>query len=177
MGAVTGVGEYVVFYAPEAAQAKVARWRSMLIQRLISTAVSVAIGAAIWYFFPSQVGSWGPWLVGSALVIGLIWVIISVTGMLIARGDAKQVAPGPAFAVTRDGVWVAQVWLTWPEVGSVLANPGRFGRSARLTVDARDGRSVAVPLEYLSALPANIDSAVRALSGGRCWIDLSRLDD
>ena len=167
-----GVGEYVVFYAPEAVQAKVARWRSMLIQRLISTAVSVAIGAAIWYFFPTQVGSWGPWLVGSALVIGLIWVIVSVTGMLIARGDAKQAKGTKRSLPSR-----AQLWLTWPEVGAVLANPGRFGRSPRLRVDARDGRSAAVPMDYLSALPANIDSAVRALSGGRCWIDLSRLDD
>lgn len=177
MGAVNGVGEYVVFYAPEAVQAKVKRWRSMLIQRLISTAISVAIGAAVWYFFADQVGSWGPWLVGSALVVGLIWVIVSVTGLVIARRDAAQVQPGPAFAVTRDGVWIAQLWLTWPEVGAVLANPGRFGRSARLVVNARDGRSAAVPMEYLTALPANIDSAVRALSGGRCWIDLSRLDD
>ena len=74
-------------------------------------------------------------------------------------------------------MWIANLWLTWPEVGAVLANPGRFGRSARLAVQGRDGRSAAVPMEYLSALPANIDSAVRALSGGRCWIDLSRLDD
>lgn len=172
-----GVGEYVVFYAPEAVQAKVKRWRSMLIQRLISTAFSVAVGAAVWYFFAAQVGSWGPWLVGSALVIGLIWVIISTVGLLIARSEARTVAPGPAFAVTRDGVWIANLWLTWPEVGAVQANPGRFGRSARLAVQGRDGRSAAVPMEYLSALPANIDSAVRALSGGRCWIDLSRLDD
>ncbi len=172
-----GVGEYVVFYAPEVVQAKVKRWRSMLIQRLISTAISVAIGAAIWYFFAAQVGSWGPWLIGSALVIGLIWVVVSVTGLLVVRRDGRQAQPGPAFAVTRDGVWIAQLWLTWPEVAAILANPGRFGRSAQLKVQSRDGRSAAVPMEYLSALPANIDSAVRALSGGRSWIDLSRLDD
>ena len=59
----------------------------------------------------------------------------------------------------------------------MLANPGRFGRSATLAVHARDGRTASVPMEYLTALPASIDSAVRALSGGRCWIDLSRLDD
>jgi len=174
---VNGVGEYVVFYAPEAAQAKVSRWRSMLIQRLISTAISVAIGAAIWYFFSTQVGNFGVWLVGSALVAGLIWVIVTVVGLLIARRDAKQVSAGPAFAVTRDGVWVAGLWLTWPEVGAFRAAPGRFGRSAQLRVEARDGRSAGVPMEYLSALPASIDSAVRALSGGRSWIDLSRLDD
>ena len=96
---------------------------------------------------------------------------------LAIRSRRDRVLPGPAFAVTRDGVWIANLWLTWPEVGAVLANPGRFGRSARLAVQGRDGRSAAVPMEYLSALPANIDSAVRALSGGRCWIDLSRLDD
>ena len=172
-----GVGEYVVFYAPELVQAKTKRWRSMLIQRLISTAISVAIGAAIWYFFAAQVGSWGPWLVGSALVIGLIWVIVSVTGLLIVRKDGKHVGPGPAFAVTRDGVWAANLWLTWPEVGAVRADPSRFGRSPRLTLQGRDGRAATVPMDYLRALPANIDSAVRALSAGRTWIDLSRLDD
>lgn len=76
----------------------------MLIQRLISTAFSVAAGAAVCNFFAAQVGSWGPWLVGSALVISLIWVIISTVGLLIARKEARTVAPGSAFAVTRDGV-------------------------------------------------------------------------
>ncbi|MFT4295045.1 MAG: hypothetical protein QM582_06490 [Micropruina sp.] len=172
-----GAGEYVVFYAPEAVRAKTGRWRSMLIQRLVSTAISVAIGGAVWYFFAAQVGSFGPWLVGSALVVGLIWVIVTVTGLLRVRADAKLVVPGPAFATTRDGVWTAGLWLPWPEVGSFRAAPGRLGRSPQLRVESRDGRSAAVPMEYLSALPANIDSAVRALSGGRSWIDLSRLDD
>ena len=177
MAAVNGGGEYVVYYAPEAAQAAVARRRSMLIQRLISTAVSVAIGGAVWYFFADQVGSFGPWLIGSALAIGLVWVIVTGTGLRQARADAKLVTPGPAFATTRDGVWVAGLWLPWPEVGAFRAAPGRLGRSPLLRVEARDGRSATVPMNYLSALPANIDSAVRALSGGRSWFDLSRLDD
>lgn len=172
-----GIGEYVVFYAPEAVAAKTKRWRSMLVQRLISMGISVAIAIAVWYFFAAQVGQWGPWLVGSAFVVGLVWVIISAIGLLVAQRDGRQVQPGPAFAVTHDGVWIAQLWLTWPEVGSIRAAPGRFGRSARLIVQGRDGRSAVVPMEYLSALPASIDSAVRALSGGRSWIDLSRLDD
>lgn len=172
-----GAGEYVVYYAPEAVEAKTKRWRSMLIQRIITGVLSVAIAGAIWYFFANAVGSLGPWLLGSAIVFGLIWIVISVVGLLIARSDGRQVQPGPAFAVTRDGVWIAQLWLPWPEVGQILANPGRFGRSPRLSVQGRDGRNAAVPMEYLSALPASIDSAVRALSAGRTWIDLSRLDD
>ena len=177
MAAVNGGGEYVVYYAPDAALTKVKRRRSMLIQRLFSTAISIGIGAAIWYFFADQVGSFGPWLVGSAIVIGLIWIAITLTAWLIAKSDAKQVAPGPAFATTRDGVWIAGLWLLWPEVGSFRAAPGRLGRSPLLRVESRDGRAASVPMDYLSALPANIDSAVRALSGGRSWIDLSRLDD
>ncbi len=177
MAAVNGGGEYVVYYAPEAAQAAVKRRRSMLIQRLISTAVSVGIGAAVWYFFAAQVGAFGPWLVGSALAIGLIWVLVTGAGLWQARADARAVLPGPAFATTREGVWVAGLWLFWPEVGAFRASPGRLGRSPLLRVEARDGRAAAVPMSYLSALPANIDSAVRALSGGRSWIDLSRLDD
>ncbi len=69
---------------------------------------------------------------------------------------------------------MAGLWLIWPEVGALLATPGRFGRSPLLLVGPRDGRARPFPMEYLSALPASLDSAVRALSGGRCWIDLSR---
>ncbi len=172
-----GAGEYVVSYAPEAVRAKVARWRSLLIQRIITMVISIGIAAAIWYFFAEQIGWFGPWLVGSAVVGGLVWVIVSVTGFLLTRRDGREVIGGPAFAVTPAGVWSAGLWLTWPEVGSFQAPPGRFGRSPRLLVQGRDGRASAVPMEYLSALPASLDSAVRALSGGRCWIDLSRLDD
>ena len=107
-----GVGEYVVFYAPEAVQAKVKRWRSMLIQRLISTAISVAIGAAVWYFFADQVGSWGPWLVGSALVVGLIWVIVSVTGLVIARTFITLIAGIGRMDFRR--------FITWSGVGAVI---------------------------------------------------------
>ena len=37
--------------------------------------------------------------------------IVTGTGLRQARADAKLVTPGPAFATTRDGVWVAGLWL------------------------------------------------------------------
>jgi hypothetical protein len=40
----------------------------------------------------------------------------------------------------------------------------------------RDNSTVKVPLEVTDAMPASLDSVVRVLSGGRTWVDLSRLD-
>ena len=79
--------------------------------------------------------------------------------------------------MTREGLWIADRALTWPELGGVRAKQRFFGGSPDLIVDARDGGSAALPMDYLSEKPATIDSAIRALSGGRQWIDLSRLDD
>ena len=90
-----------------------------------------------------------------ALAVGLVWLIIALTGLLIARSDAKQVNPGPAFATTRDGVWIAGLWLSWPEVGSFRAAPGRLGRSPQLRVEGRDGRAATVPMaERYGVCPA-----------------------
>jgi len=45
-----------------------------------------------------------------------------------------------------------------------------------LVATSRDQRSFSVPLDFTEAMPASVDSAMRVLSAGRVWVDLSRLD-
>ena len=89
--------------------------------------------------------------------------------------DAYE-ATGLAIGVNRDGVMIAQRWLTWPEVGSMVVKPGTWGASNSLVTTARDNTTQRVPLELTDAMPASLDSVVRVLSGGRIGVDLSRLD-
>lgn len=169
---------HVVFsYDPTPAQAKVARWRGVLRQRAISLVLSLAIGVALWYFFAASWGDAGPWLIALPAVTGSLWLLVALGGWLVARSDLKRLGQGPALAVSAAGVWAAQESLDWTQVGGLRAASRSLGRSADLILDGRDGRSIRLPLDYLDALPATLDSAIRALSGGRCWIDFSRLDD
>ncbi|MBK8458854.1 MAG: hypothetical protein IPL43_00410 [Micropruina sp.] len=169
-------GEFVINHAPGNALAKVARRRGALIQRVISLLISLGIGVAIYYFFAEQLGDFRPWVIWFSVGPGVIWALISLTAWLLARAEVRKLGQGPAVAVTREGVWITGNWIPWPSVGALRAKPGRLGRSASLVVDSREGASHSVALDYLDALPATIDSAVRTLSGGRAWIDLSDLD-
>lgn len=170
-------GEFVVSYAPQPALQRVAKRKAEVRQRITSLVISVLIGVAIWYFYRDQLGSWGPWVIALSSVTGLIWLLISLAGLWIARDDAKRVGQGPVVAVTREGLWVAAQWIPWPQVGGLSARPRAFGRSPELVFESRDGAAAKVPMDYVDALPATLDSAIRALSGGRSWIDLSHLDD
>lgn len=170
-------GEFVVSYVRQPALVSVSRWWFTLKMRLISFVVSLLIAFAVWYFFGDRVPGLGPWMVGFSSTLGAVWVAVSLAGWLLARRELTRIGQGPALAVTRDAVWIGGVWVGWPQIGALRAAPRSFGRSPDLVVDLRDGRSTELPLHYLDALPATIDSAIRALSGGRTWIDLSRLDD
>jgi hypothetical protein len=169
-------GEFVINHAPEAARAKAARLRGALIQRGFSLLLSLGIGVAIYYFFAAQLGDFRQWVIWFSVAPGLVWGSISLAAWLLARAEVRKVGSGPALAVTREGVWITQAWLPWPMVGALRARPGRLGGSALLVVESREGATHTVALDYLDALPATIDSAVRTLSGGRSWIDLSHLD-
>jgi hypothetical protein len=81
-----------------------------------------------------------------------------------------------AIGLNRHGVLVGQAWYPWSELGSLVVRPGRFGASARLVATGRDARTAQVLVDYTDALPASLDSAVVAMSGGRARVDLSRLD-
>jgi hypothetical protein len=58
----------------------------------------------------------------------------------------------------------------------MVVKPGSFGASTALVATLRDNSTMKVPLDVTDVMPASLDGVVRVLSGGRSWVDLSRLD-
>lgn len=168
--------EYGVYFRPDLAQARVRTARSQLYWRLGTTAVGAAAVAIAWYFWPAQVGPWAPWYLWTSLAFVIVLGGGNLVHLLRARADAKLAPPGLAVGLNRDGLMIGQRWLPWPEVGDLSVRPGSWGASSSLIATGRDHASSAIPLDYTDTLPATLDSAVRALSSGRAWVDLSRLD-
>ncbi len=168
--------EYGVYYRADVAARELLRARNTLLWRLGSMVVSLALTAGAWYLWPQPFGPWAPWILGASLASGLVSVVFSVIRLVRVRSDAGIAQPGLAIGLNRDGMLIGQQWLVWPEVGSVVVRPGSLGSSMSLVTTTRDRRSAKVPLEYTDTMPATLDTAVRVLSSGRAWLDLSRLD-
>ena len=168
--------EFGIYYRPEVAGEKVARTRKKLIWRLGSTLVFLAIGIGLRLAYPEEFGSSTPWLIGSVLVFGLTLGGWELVQYLVARRDASRVPPGLALGANRAGMLMGADWFGWDEVGALLVRPGRWGGSSRLVATGRDQRTQELLLDYTDVLPATLDSAILALSGGRARVDLSRLD-
>ncbi len=168
--------EFGIYYRPEMAAEKVARARKKLLWRLGSTLVFVAIGIGLRLARPDEFGSSTPWFIGSVLVVGLTLGGWELVQWWVARRDARQVPPGLALGANRAGVLVGPDWFEWGEIGALAVRPGRWGGSSRLVATGRDQRNRDVLLDYTDVLPATLDSAIVALSGGRARVDLSRLD-
>ena len=168
--------EYGVYYRPDLVARGVARARGLLVSRVVSTLISAALIGASWYFWPDQFGSWAPWLIGISAGTGIITIGISLIQFLRVRSDARIAQPGLAIGLNRQGMLVGQRWFPWPEVGSLVLKPGVLGSSTALVTTDRERGSGSIPLDFTDTMPATLDAAVRVLSSGRAWVDISRMD-
>lgn len=168
--------EYGVYYRADLASRELGRARSQLLWRLGSIALSLGLTAGAWLVWPAQFGPWAPWILGVSAAVGLVQAVFGVIRLIRVRADAGLAQPGLAIGLNRDGMLIGQRWLLWPEVGSVVVRPGALGSSTALVATDRDRGRVLVPLDYTDTMPATLDTAVRVLSSGRAWLDLSRLD-
>ncbi len=168
--------EFGIYYRPDVAVGRVGAARTTLLFRIGSLLFSGIVIGVLWLVWPDTFGGLAPWFLGASLISGGGMAVVSLIAWLRAGADAKVAAPGLAIGLNRAGVLIGQRWLTWPEVGSMMVKPGALGASSALVTVGRDNSSVKVPLEVTDAMPASLDSVVRVLSGGRAWVDLSRLD-
>ena len=168
--------EYGVYYRPDLVIGRVKRARGLLISRVVSTLISAALVGAAWYFWPDQFGSWAPWMIGISVATGLVTTAVGLIQYLRVNADAKIAQPGLAIGLNRQGMLVGQRWFPWAEVGSVVLKPGVLGGSTALVTTDRAQGTGLVPLDYTDTMPATLDAAVRVLSSGRAWVDLSRMD-
>jgi len=169
--------DFPVLYNPGPA---VGRWyglRRARTGRVVSVVLSVGVSAALWWFFREDLGALFWWVAGISLGIslaGLAWAIVRVVR---ARSQIDRLHEGLALGIGRGGVFLHDTFVPWTEVVALGARPGRLGDSPRLVLKPASGPELELPLDYLSHRPAALDGAVRALSGGRVWVDLARLDD
>jgi hypothetical protein len=120
----------------------------------------------------------GPTVIVYAVVLlsAAGWLVGVVVAHRLAQRAAAGVGGGVALRINRAGVEFAGQWTEWPQVASLGAAGGRWPSGPLLQLARRDGTTIAVPLEQLAVLPATLDGATRAYSGGRFGVDLSALD-
>ena len=169
--------DYPVFYDPAPAVARWRRMRASLIWGVISMLISVGIWGAIWWF--TRDSTWGTFWWWAIVNIGvsvalLLWTVLR---LVFARRALGRLHEGLALGIGRGGLYAADTFVPWPALAGVDARSGRLDGSARLVLHPASGKPIVLPLDYLGQTPAAIDGAVRAMSGGRVWVDLSRLDD
>jgi hypothetical protein len=170
------VDEYGIYYQPELAGEQVRRVVRLMLIRLGWAVLSIGLVLLAWRFWPDATSGWVWWYVGLTGGWALVLLVIDLVRWRLALGDARATAQGLAIGLNRDGVMINREWLPWAEVGSVRAVPGRLQTSTRVITTSRDQRKFSVPLDFTDTMPASLDSAMRVLSAGRVWVDLSRLD-
>ena len=170
--------ELVIGYNPMPATQRVAHFRAMIRSRLIWFALAVVICVAIYVWQRQHLDGLST---VALFVMGLgfsaVWVVIAVVGHLAAKRSLDSIGEGTAVTVDRDGIELAGARTPWTQVAKVATARGRLGMGPDLLVTDAAGTSRTVPLSYLDTLPGTLDSAIRAYSSGRHWLDTSGLDN
>ncbi len=171
-----GTLDFPVLFEPAAASAAVKVAARARTWRIVSLGISVAISAALWWFFREQLGdiTW-LWVI-VVLVLPVSTLAWNVLREVVVRRDVRRVGAGLALGIGRRGLFLGGTLVPWTHVGAIRMRTGHLGASDRLAVVPQDGPVLELPLDYLSAGPAQVDSAVFALSGGRVRVDFSALE-
>lgn len=171
--------DFVASYSPVPMATKVAKRRSLYRRTLRSAIFSLIISAAfyLWQRDSFQGGT----LVWFAAVWLVVAGVLAVMYFFLwqARRALGRVGHGQAFRISAQGMELGAAEtgrrVPWSEIDGLSAQ-SRAGHGPHLVVAMRDATTWSVPLDFLDALPGTIDSALRAFSGGRHGLDLSRLD-
>ncbi len=170
--------ELVIGYNPMPATQRVAHFRAMIRSRLIWFGLAIVICVAIYLW---QRASLDGLSTLALFVMGLgfsaVWVVIAVLGYLAAKRSLDSIGHGTAVVVDRDGIEVSGTRTAWANVAKVSTSRGRLGVGPDLVVTDTSGTGRTVPLSYLDTLPGTLDSAIRAYSAGRQWLDTSGLEN
>lgn len=113
---------------------------------------------------------------GISTVIGVSCVVFSLTR---AKRDLAAIGQGTALYIDSTGLEFVQpvaASATWAEISSLKVTGSGFGGGPRLVMEVGGERVAAVPMSFLDAMPAAIDSAVGARSMGRVRLDVSDMD-
>lgn len=170
---------FTVGLTPLPTAARVARQRSALRMRVISAGISllICVGIAVFYkAFPQHLIVWMfvVWGITTA-----VWLVISGIGLSRAKKDLNAIGSGDALVIDRDGIEFLHptpVRATWGEISALKIEGPTFGAGPDLVMEVGGQPVAKVPMSFLDALPAAIDSAAGARSLGRVRVDASAMD-
>ncbi len=170
------IEELVVEYDLERVTERAERRRRLFRSRLVSLLITVlvVVGFAIW--LRSQGQPLGLWVSVVIVTISVAWAAISYLIYRRARHELGELRPGTAIRIGRGGVVIGDLSSGWDGVAEIATVKGGLGRSARLALRLRDGRTSSVALDQVSVLPATLDSTTRVYSAGRHGVDLTALE-
>ena len=155
---------------------RVAYYTSQIRSRLLWLVISVVICIWIWLWQRGMMSvQQGALLVGVGVLYSLIWLGVAFVNWRRAKSALSAISPGIAAAIDRQGIWIQNRAIAWPEISQVSMLPGRFGGSPNLTVTTQDGQVTSMSVADLDVMPGTIDSAIRSYSAGTQWIDTSKL--
>ncbi len=168
--------EYPVLFNPASAQSALRTARTNKRLRLVSLLISLGIIVAVYFIWKDNFSNVYWWVAGVGLLlpVGLaVWAFVKEVG---ARREASQAVDGLAFGLGRDGIAIGGEYIPWTHVADLAIKPARRGRAMSLVCKEKTGNTWRLPVEHVTVGVGTLDSAVRALSGGRVWLDFSALD-
>jgi len=168
--------DLVIGFNPGLAAQRVALRARRIKTRLAGLGVTlvVCVWIVIWRSW-SMTGPMALILFAVGLGYSLVWLMAAVIAWAVAKSALAAIPPTPAARIDRQGIGLGGVFLVWPMVAQIVARSRFWTMSPRMRVTDTAGQRYQLNLAGLDVMPATIDASIRAFSGGRFHLDVSRL--
>lgn len=171
---------FTVGLTPVPTAARAVRHRRALRSQLVSAAVSLLLLVLLYYFFSPQWGAGVFWWFGVLWAVStLAWIAIPVVGGLRARRALATIGQGDALVIDSGGIEFLQprpIRAAWSEITGLRIDGRSFGAGPDLVLEVAGSPVARIPLSFLDASPAAIESAVVARSLGRVRLDTTGME-
>lgn len=148
--------------------------------RLITSVLSLAIMIAVILIFGKGWGSgWTVTVIVLWVLSTAFWFLVTVDALRRAKRDLGLIPEGDAFYLDPVGiefVFRQPAKVAWADVTAFKLAGRNFGAGPVLCVESNGVEVARVPVSFLDATPAVIDSAAQAYSLGRVRLDTQALD-
>ena len=171
---------FAIELTPVPTAARVSVRRRRLRSELVSAGLSLAITLGLVYFFGEQWGQTFVIVIVAILVVSIVArFALSATRLRRARRDLKMIGQGDGIVIDSEGIEFHQpavVRAPWETISALRIEKPVFSSSPDLVLEVDDDEVARIPLAFLDATPATVESMVLTKSMGRVRLDSSGLD-
>lgn len=175
---------FAVRLTPLPTAARVAKQRKAWKIHAIFATLGLGVILALWVGpLKSWVVGWPPWALAT---MAMLWAMgtavrmgITIWALARAQRDLRSIDHGDALYIDPMGIHFLHpkpVSATWPDITALKIAGSSLGAGPELIMEVRGQVAARIPLSFLDAMPAAIDSAVVARSMGRIRVDVSAMD-